>query len=72
MNTSDFERVPVSERAIFMPQCLRSSRCPAHLTPEGLKCQGCGQCTIGEAQVLLEKMGYRIFVVPGHHSSNGW
>ncbi len=39
MNTADFERIPVSERAIFMPQCLRSSKCPAHLTPEGLKCR---------------------------------
>jgi hypothetical protein len=65
MNTAAFERIPVSERAIFMPQCLRSSRCPAHLTPEGLKCRSCGQCTIGQVRFNLEKMGYRIFIVPG-------
>ena len=65
MSKSDFERVPVTARAIFLPQCLRSSRCPAHLTPEGLKCQACGQCTIGQTHLLLEKMGYRVFVVPG-------
>lgn len=65
MNTAAFERIPVSERAIFLPQCLRSSRCPAHLTPEGLKCRSCGQCTIGQVRFLLEKMGYRIFIVPG-------
>lgn len=65
MTTADFTRIPVSERAIFMPQCLRSSRCPAHLTPEGLKCRSCGQCTIGEFRPILEKMGYRIFIVPG-------
>ncbi len=65
MSKSDFERVPVTGRAIFLPQCLRSSRCPAHLTPEGLKCQACGQCTIGQAHLLLEEMGYRVFVVPG-------
>ena len=65
MNTAEFERIPVSERAVFMPQCLRSSKCPAHLTPEGLKCRNCGQCTVGEARTLLEKMGYRIFIVPG-------
>jgi hypothetical protein len=65
MNTSAFERIPVSERAIFMPQCLRSSKCPAHLTPEGLKCRSCGQCTIGQVRLMLEKMGYRIFIVPG-------
>ena len=65
MNTAAFERIPVSERAIFLPQCLRSSRCPAHLTPEGLKCRSCGQCTIGEVRFNLEKMGYRMFIVPG-------
>jgi hypothetical protein len=65
MSTAEFTRIPVAERAIFMPQCLRSSRCPAHLTPEGLKCRSCGQCTIGEVRPILEKLGYRIFIVPG-------
>jgi uncharacterized protein len=65
MNTATFSAIPVSERAIFMPQCLRSSKCPAHLTPEGLKCRSCGQCDVGEARVLLEKMGYKVFIVPG-------
>ncbi|MDO9324103.1 MAG: DUF116 domain-containing protein [Methanoregula sp.] len=65
MNTTGFSRIPVAERAIFMPQCLRSSSCPAHLTPEGLKCRACGQCSVGEARGILEKMGYRIFIVPG-------
>jgi len=65
MNTAAFERIPVCERAIFMPQCLRSSKCPAHLTPEGLKCRNCGQCNIGQVRLILEKMGYRIFIVPG-------
>lgn len=65
MNAAEFARIPVEDRAIFLPQCLRSSRCPAHLTPEGLKCKNCGQCDIGAARLLLEKMGYRIFIVPG-------
>ena len=65
MNTAEFTRIPVTERAIFIPQCLRSSRCPAHLTPEALKCRSCGQCTIGEVRPILEKLGYRIFIVPG-------
>lgn len=65
MNATLFTRIPVAERAIFMPQCLRSSQCPAHLTPEGLRCQVCGRCTVGEAKVMLEKLGYRIFIVPG-------
>ena len=65
MNEPEFTRIPVAERAVFIPQCLRSSQCPAHLTPEGLKCRNCGQCTVGEAQILLEQLGYRIFIVPG-------
>ncbi|HNL87190.1 MAG TPA: DUF116 domain-containing protein, partial [Methanoregulaceae archaeon] len=51
--------------AIFLPQCLRSAKCPAHLTPEGLKCKCCGLCMIGYWLPLLEKMGYRVFSVPG-------
>jgi hypothetical protein len=65
MNTSEFARIPVTERAIFLPQCLRSSKCPAHLTPEGLKCKNCGQCDVGGARLMLEKMGYKVFIVPG-------
>lgn len=65
MNTAEFAKIPVEARAIFIPQCLRSSKCPAHLTPEGLKCKNCGQCDVGEARLLLEKMGYKVFIVPG-------
>jgi hypothetical protein len=65
MNAAEFERIPVESRAIFMPQCLRSSNCPANLTPEGLRCRNCGQCEVGEASHLLEKMGYKVFIVPG-------
>jgi len=56
MNMKAFAEVPVSERAIFLP---------AHLTPEGLKCVSCGQCSIGEVRPVLENLGYRIFLVPG-------
>ena len=65
MNKKAFEAVPASERAIFLPQCLRSSRCPAHLTPEGLKCKRCGLCTIGYWLPVFERLGYRVFSVPG-------
>jgi hypothetical protein len=65
MNSSEFSSVPVAERAVFIPQCLRSSKCPAHLSPEGLKCRNCGQCNVGEARLLLERLGYRVFIVPG-------
>ena len=65
MNKKSFEGVPVEKRAIFLPQCLRSARCPANLTPEGIWCQGCGLCTTGDAIRELLRMGYRVFIVPG-------
>lgn len=65
MNAQAFAEVPVGERAIFLPQCLRNARCPADLTPEGLRCKRCGQCTVGEAIGVLEALGYRVFIVPG-------
>jgi len=65
MNKKSYSEIPVTERAIFFPQCLRSSHCPAHLSPEGLKCRTCGSCPIGFWKKVLEKMGYRVFIVPG-------
>lgn len=65
MNKRAFEAVPVPDRAIFLPQCLRSAKCPAHLTPEGIKCKCCGLCMIGYWLPVLERMGYRVFSVPG-------
>ncbi|MDD1673087.1 MAG: DUF116 domain-containing protein [Methanomicrobiales archaeon] len=65
MNAKGFESIPVSRRALFFPQCLRSAKCPAHLTPEGLLCQGCGQCSFGTVLSSFRDMGYRVFIVPG-------
>ncbi|NYT06352.1 MAG: DUF116 domain-containing protein [Methanomicrobiales archaeon] len=65
MNVKGFASIPVDDRAVFLPQCLRNARCPAHLTPEGIKCQHCNQCGIGKTSEELEGLGYRVFIVPG-------
>lgn len=65
MNKKAFAAVPIEQRAIFLPQCLRSSICPAYLTPEGLKCKSCGSCGIKYVKGTLEQMGYHLFIVPG-------
>jgi len=62
---SAFSKVPYGERAIFIPQCLRSVECPARLSPEGIKCKECGRCGIANAKKRAEKLGYMFFVVPG-------
>ena len=65
MNKKAFASTPVEDRAIFLPQCLRSMKCPAKLGPEGLVCVGCGACPIKEGKKGLEDMGYRVFIAPG-------
>ena len=65
INRKKFLRVPHDGRFIFIPQCVRSVDCPAKLTPEGIKCVGCGLCNVGEAKKFAEGLGYRFFVVSG-------
>ncbi|WP_298667902.1 DUF116 domain-containing protein [uncultured Methanofollis sp.] len=65
MNTKRFAETPVEKRVIYLPQCLRSAECPAHLTPEGLVCRRCGRCDIGREIDAYEAMGYRVFIAPG-------
>ncbi len=65
MNFSNFANIPVEQRAIFFPQCLRARDCPARLTPDGLKCVSCGRCGLGRAVPALNKAGYKTFIIPG-------
>ncbi len=60
-----FDRTPYDQRAMFIPQCLRSPSCPAPLTPEGIKCLNCGKCGIGGIKEEAESLGYRVFIAPG-------
>ena len=65
MNAEDFSKIPMEERAIFLPHCLRSSKCPAELSTEGLGCKHCGGCSLDSSINELEAMGYKVFIVPG-------
>ena len=60
-----FRDTPVNKRVIFFPQCLRASTCPSKLSPEGMQCVNCGSCEIGTAKKSAEKLGYKVFIVPG-------
>ena len=57
INRKEFLKTPRNQRFIFMPQCVRSTDCPAKLTPEGIKCKDCGQCNVGEAKRVAEGSG---------------
>jgi hypothetical protein len=65
MNREKFDRIPADRKAIFLPQCLRSAKCPAHLTPDGLICERCMRCEIGRSIDHLEAQGYHVHIVPG-------
>ncbi|MDR0438868.1 MAG: DUF116 domain-containing protein, partial [Methanocalculaceae archaeon] len=65
MNTTAFAEVPVERRAVFFPHCLRSTKCPARLTPDGLKCISCGKCGLGSMIPSLKEAGYLTFLIPG-------
>ena len=65
INRREFLKIPYDQRFVFLPQCLRSTECPAKLTPEGIKCVNCGRCGAGEAKRIAEGLGYRFFIVPG-------
>ena len=65
INEKEFLKTPFEKRFIFMPQCVRSTECPAKLTPEGIKCVNCGRCGVGESKRYAEGLGYRFFIVPG-------
>jgi len=63
--TNKVEHTPHAQRALFLPQCLRSSDCPAPLTPEGIACKSCGKCHISQIKKEAEKLGYKVFICPG-------
>jgi len=65
INHKKFQETPISAKTIFLPQCLRSTECPAKLTPEGIVCVNCGRCEIGEAKNYAQDLGYSFFIVPG-------
>lgn len=66
MNYSTFAKVPVEKRAVFIPLCLRSAKCPARLSPDvGISCISCGKCPLGDAIPVLKDAGYMTFIIPG-------
>jgi len=65
LSKDKFTKTPVEDRAIFVPQCLRSPRCPAPTLPEGLQCIKCGRCGLFLLKEECERLGYRFFIAPG-------
>ncbi len=61
-----FDLVPPKDKIVFLPQCLRNSKkCKAKLTKYGYVCVECGACKVFKIKNKAEKLGYRVFIVPG-------
>ena len=66
LNLKKFSEVPHKDRAVFMPQCLRSSEhCKADFGKDGYTCNHCGHCDASPIVKEAEKLGYRVYIVPG-------
>jgi len=62
-----FKAVPMDERMVFLPHCLKNStRCRGEYTEEGLICKSCTpDCPINMISREARKRGYKVFVAPG-------
>ena len=61
-----FASTPYGERILLLPQCLRSTECPAELGEYGYECQECGKCNLKKTIHLAKKLGYKgAFILPG-------
>lgn len=67
LNELAFRKVPLEERILFLPHCMRDSKnCKATYDEEGLKCASCGKCNIKTFSEMAKERGYKgVFVVPG-------
>ncbi|MFQ5815945.1 MAG: DUF116 domain-containing protein [Candidatus Hydrothermarchaeaceae archaeon] len=66
LSAHGFATVPPADRIVVVPQCLRDLKCPARLDPtSGIKCRECGKCVVKDLKEEGERLGYKVFVVPG-------
>ena len=63
-----FRKIHPKYKMVFLPQCLRNSKCKAKLTKLGYACNGCGNqnsCKVYKIKTKAESLGYRVFIAPG-------
>jgi len=66
LNYPAFLVTELEDRVLLLPQCIRSTECPAKLSSlDGIKCMECGKCAIGELSVICKELGIRLYISPG-------
>ena len=59
-----FAAVPLGERMVFVPQCLRNEKCPARVSSQnGFECRDCGLCIIADIRKIAPDV--RVCISPG-------
>ncbi len=66
INYHEFVATDLEERVLLLPQCIRSTDCPAKLNPvDGIHCMDCGKCGIAELNANCKELGVRMYISPG-------
>lgn len=66
LNYTEFSATKMEERVLLLPQCIRSTECPAKLSPlDGIHCMECGKCVIAELSAVCKELGIKMYISPG-------
>ena len=62
---ASFNRTPAANKAVLLPHCLVSRKCPAKFSKEdGILCTQCKLCRCGEIKALCEERGLQFYITP--------
>ncbi|PKN60160.1 MAG: hypothetical protein CVU53_04500 [Deltaproteobacteria bacterium HGW-Deltaproteobacteria-11] len=62
---ASFNRTPAIDKAVMLPHCLVSRKCPAKFSKEdGILCVSCKLCKCGEIKALCEERGMQFYITP--------
>jgi len=66
VNYTEFAATKLEERILILPQCMRSTKCPAKLSSlDGIHCIECCKCAIPELNRICKELGIRVYISPG-------
>lgn len=65
VNEKSFKEMDTADKILILPHCLRHRECMAKLESSGLQCISCNKCVIGFLKNNAEKLGYKVFIIPG-------
>jgi len=60
-----FKSIPAAQKAVILPHCLISNKCPARFSKEdGILCVKCKKCGCGEINALAGEQGWQFYITP--------